>query len=159
MDTIIVGLDGSKGTAAAARWAATQAQRTGARVVAVYAVPRTELWSMSAVQINIDKILAEFQDLLDGRWTAPLRKAGVQYTTQVIRGDPATELLRVAKREHASLLALGSKSHSNLADLIVGGTVHKVINRSTIPVVIVPAAPPAKQTVSPRTAPSRRASK
>ena len=159
MDTIIVGLDGSKGTGAAARWAATQAQQTGARVIAVFAVPRTELWSMSAVQINIDEILAEFQELLDGRWTAPLRKAGVQYTTQVIRGDPATELLRVAKREHASLLALGSKSHNNLADLIVGGTVHKVINRSTIPVVIVPAAPVAKRSASPRKPPARRPSK
>lgn len=158
MDTIIVGIDGSKGAQAAAQWAAIQAERTNACVIAVYAVPRTELWSMSAVQINIDEILAEFQDLLDGRWTAPLRKAGVQHTTQLIRGDPATELLRVAKREHASLLALGSKSHSSLADLIVGGTVHKVINRATIPVVLVPVSPPAKKAVSRRKA-TRRPSK
>ena len=32
-----------------------------------------------------------------------------------------------------------------LADLIVGGTVHKVINRATIPVVLVPASPSAKK--------------
>ncbi len=159
MDTIIVGLDGSKGTQAAARWAAIEAHRTGSRVVAVYAVPRTELWSMSAVQINIDKILAEFQQLLDGRWTAPLRKAGVEYTTRLIRGDPATELLRIAKREHASLLAVGSKSHSSLTDLIVGGTVHKVINRAAIPVVLVPAAPPPKKGGAPRKATRRGPSK
>jgi hypothetical protein len=114
---------------------------------------------MSAVQINIDKILAEFQRLLDGRWTAPLRKAGVEYTTRVIRGDPATELLRVAKREHATLLALGSKSHSSLTDLIIGGTVHKVINRATIPVVLVPTPPTAKKADTPRKAIRRRASK
>jgi len=159
MDTIIVGLDGSKGTQAAARWAATQAERTGARVIAVYVIPRTELWSMSAVQINIDKILAEFEKLLDGRWTAPLRKAGVEYTTRVIRGDPATELLRVAKREHASLLALGCKSHSSLTDLIVGGTVHKVINRASIPVVLVPIAPPPTKANAPRKTTNRRPSK
>ena len=159
MDTIIVGLDGSKGTQAAARWAATQAQRTGERVIAAYVVPRTELWSMSAVQINIDKILAEFQTLLDGRWTAPLRKAGVGYTTRLIRGDPATELLRLAEREHATLLALGSKSHSSLTDLIIGGTVHKVINRATIPVVLVPTPATPKKATAPRKTTRRRASK
>ena len=150
MDTIIVGVDGSKGARAATQWVAAQAQQTDARVVAVFAVPRTSLWEMSAVQVNIDDVLAELKELLDGRWTAPLRNAGVEYTTHVIRGDPATELLRIAKRQRASLLVLGSKSHSNLADLIVGGTVHKVINRSIIPVVLVPAPPPAKRTVSPR---------
>ena len=159
MDTIIVGLDGSKGTQAAARWAAAQARRTGERVIAVYVVARTELWSMSAVQINIDKILAEFRKLLDGRWTAPLRKAGVAYTTLLIRGDPATELLRVAKREHATLLALGSKSHSSLTDSIIGGTVHKVVNRATIPIVLVPVAPAPKKTDASRKAARRRPSK
>jgi K+-sensing histidine kinase KdpD len=95
--------------------------------------------------------------LLDGRWSAPLRKAGVENTT--VRGDLATELLRVAKRVRASMLVLGSRSHSNLADLIVGGTVHKVVNRSTIPVVLVPATPPAKMTASTRVAAAGRTSK
>ena len=151
MDIIIVGVDGSKGAQAATRWAATQAQRSGARVTALYAVPRSELWTMSAAQVNIDKVLAEVGQLLDGQWTAPLRKADVQYTTQLVRGDPATELLRAAKRTRASLLVLGAKSHNALADMIVGGTVHKVINRSTLPVVLVPE-PPTKKRATPHQA-------
>ena len=103
---------------------------------------------MSAFQINIDPVLAQLRELLDGRWSALLRKAQIEHTTELVRGDPATELLRVAKRVRASMLVLGSRSHSNLADLIVGGTVHKVINRSTLPVVLVPATPPAKKTAS-----------
>ena len=159
MDSIVVGVDGSKGAIVATRWAATQAHQRGARVIAVYAIPRTELWSMSAVQINIDKVLAEFRDLLDGQWTAPLRRADVEYTTQVVRGDPATELLRAAKRANASMLVVGSKSHGALADMIVGGTVHKVINRSTLPVVVVPASPPAQKGATPRKAAGRDRSK
>lgn len=158
MDIIVVGVDGSKGAQAAARWAATQARQSGARVIALYAVPRSELWTMSAIQVNIDKVLAEFGELLDGRWTAPLRKAEVQYTTQLVRGDPATELLRAAKRTSASLLVLGAKSHNALADMIVGGTVHKVINRSTLPVVLVPA-PPTKKRAAPHKATTVRRSK
>ncbi len=125
-------------------------------VLAVYAIPRTELWSMSAVQININKVLDEFRGLLDGQWTAPLRKAGVQYTTQVVRGDPATELLRAATRADASMIVLGSKSHSALADMIVGGTVHKVMNRSAIPVVLVPSAPPKKRAAARKAASDAR---
>lgn len=149
MDTIVVGLDGSKGAQAAARWAATQARQSGARVVAVYAVPRIELWGLSAVQVNIDKVLTEFRRLLDEKWSAPLRTADVAYTTQVVRGDPATELLRVAKKSTATMLILGSKSHTALTDLIVGGTVHKVINRSALPVVLIPA--PQRKRRAPRT--------
>ncbi|HEY5173271.1 MAG TPA: universal stress protein [Acidimicrobiia bacterium] len=156
MDIIVVGVDGSKGAQAATRWAATQAQQSGARVIAVYAVPRSQLWTMSAVQVNIDNILAEFRALLDGQWTAPLRKADVQYTTQLVRGDPATELLRAAKRTRASLLVLGAKSHTALADMIVGGTVHKVINRSTLPVVLVPSPSPKKRVAARKATTVRR---
>jgi nucleotide-binding universal stress UspA family protein len=91
-------------------------------------------------------VLAEVQHLMDGQWTASLRKAGVEYATRIVRGDPATELLRAATRTNASMLVLGSKSHGAIADMIVGGTVHKVINRSTLPVVLVPA--PRKPTAA-----------
>jgi nucleotide-binding universal stress UspA family protein len=158
MDIIIVGVDGSKSAQVAIRWAATQARQSGARVIALYAVPRSELWTLSAAQVNIDKVLAEFGQLLDGQWTAPLRTADVQYTTQLVRGDPATELLRAAKRTRASLLVLGAKSHTALADMIVGGTVHKVINRATLPVVLVPA-PPTKKRAAPGKATAVRRSR
>lgn len=158
MDTIVVGLDGSKGAQAAARWAANQARQSGSSVIAVYAVPRTELWGLSAVQVDIDKVLTEFRGLLDEKWSTPLRTADVTYTTQVVRGDPATELLRVATKSKATMLILGSKSHTALADMIVGGTVHKVINRSTLPVVLIPAAPKAKRS-SPRKSTAARRTK
>jgi nucleotide-binding universal stress UspA family protein len=145
MDTIVVGIDGSKSAQAAARWAAREAGPSGARVVAVYAVARSELWSLSAVQVDIDDVLAEFRELLEGKWTAPLRQAGVPYTTQLVRGEPATELLRVANRARASMLVLGSHGHRPFADLIVGGTAHKVVNRATVPVVLVPAPPAAQR--------------
>jgi nucleotide-binding universal stress UspA family protein len=70
-----------------------------------------------------------------------LRQAGVPCKTRFIRGDPAIELLRVATRLDAMMLVVGAKSHS-AHDLVVGGTVHKIINRSTVPVVLVPMARP-----------------
>ncbi len=147
MGNIVVGLDDSKSAQAAARWTAEQATQTGSRVVAVHAVPKSELWSLSAMQFNADALLRELTQLLEGTWVAPLRKAGVEYTTLLVRGDPALELLKTAKRVNATMLVLGSKSHSGLADLVVGGTVHKVINRANLPVVLVPPSVAPKKAV------------
>jgi nucleotide-binding universal stress UspA family protein len=115
------------------------ARDTGAEIVAVHAVPRSELWTLAAFQVDAQPIVDELRGLLDGAWTTGLRKAGVTYTTRVVRGDPAIELLRVAKRLEATMLVLGAKRRSAVHDLVVGGTVHKIINRSSVPVVLVPA--------------------
>ena len=97
------------------------------------------------LRFNTDELLTELRELLDGPWAAPLREAGVEYTTELVGGDPALELLRVAERVDASMLVLGSKGRSTLADLVVGGTVHKLINRCTVPVVVVPRSRPVKE--------------
>jgi nucleotide-binding universal stress UspA family protein len=137
MNTIILGLDGSKGSQVAARWT-TVAAGPDTRVVAVYVMPRSELWTLGALQVDAQPIVDEFKALLDGPWTQVLRKAGVPYTTRFVRGDPAVELLRLATRLNALMLVIGAKSHGSMHDLVVGGTVHKIINRSPVPVTLVP---------------------
>lgn len=138
MNTIVLGLDASDGSQAAARWSATIAAETGADVVAVHVMPRSEVWALAALQVDAQPIIDEQQHHLDGAWTACLRDAGIHYTTLFVRGDPAVELLRVAQRLHATMLVVGAKSHRSVHDLVVGGTVHKIINRSPVPVVLVP---------------------
>ena len=140
MNTLVLGLDPSKGSQAAARWTAGVAADSGARVVAVHVMPRSELWTLGALQVDSKRFVDEMRILLDGTWTAALRKAGIPHTTRLVRGDPAGELLRIATRLSATMLVLGAKSHSSAHDLVIGGTVHKIINRSTVPVVLVPVA-------------------
>jgi nucleotide-binding universal stress UspA family protein len=137
MNTMVLGLDGSKGSQVAARWT-TVAAGSDTQVVAVYVMPRSELWTFGALQVDAKPIVDEFKALLDGPWTQVLRKAGVPYTTRFVRGDPAVELLRLATRLNALMLVIGAKSHGSMHDLVVGGTVHKIINRSPVPVTLVP---------------------
>jgi nucleotide-binding universal stress UspA family protein len=141
MNAVVLGLDGSKGSQAAARWTAGIAAETGAHVVAVNVLPRSELWTLGALQVDAKAIVDELKALLEGAWTAPLRKAGVECATRLVRGDPAVELLRIATGLDATMLVVGAKSHRSVHDLVVGGTVHKIINRSTVPVVLVPVTP------------------
>lgn len=140
MNTIVLGLDPSKGSRAAIRWTTGVAADAGARVVAVHVMPRSELWTLGALQVDAKPVVDEIRTLLDDTWTAPLRKAEIPCTTRLVRGDPAVELLRIATRLNATMLVLGAKSHSSIHDLVIGGTVHKIINRSAVPVVLVPAA-------------------
>jgi nucleotide-binding universal stress UspA family protein len=137
MNTFVLGLDGSKGSQIAARWAAV-AGGPDTRIVAVYVMPRSELWTIGALQVDAKPIVDEFKALLEGQWTQVLRKAGVPYATRFLRGDPAVELLRLATRLNALTLVIGAKSHGSVHDLVVGGTVHKIINRSSVPVTLVP---------------------
>jgi len=96
-------------------------------------------WTLAALQVDAQRLADEFREFLDGRWTASLRKADVAYTTRLVRGDPMVELLRISIKLKATMLVLGAKSHSSVHDLVIGDTVHKIINRSLVPVVLVPA--------------------
>ncbi len=135
---IVVGADGSEGSRRALEWSGELARDIGAEVEVVHVESRAALWEFSAIQIDIDRYLAEIQGLLVGLWTAPLRDAGVGYHTQLVRGDPATELLRIAVELDAYLVVAGARKHAALHDLIVGGTAHKLVNRANRPVVLVP---------------------
>ncbi|MGI8662073.1 MAG: universal stress protein [Acidimicrobiales bacterium] len=145
MRLIVVGVDGSKGSRAATVWAAAQAAATGAEVLAVYVVRRTEILEMAAVQVDSGPVLQRYRDKLAGVWTAPLRTAKVRYRTRLVRGDPAAELLRCAQTARADLIVIGMKKHSALHELALGGTAHKVANRATRPVTLVPAGPPRER--------------
>ena len=90
MKTIVVGLNGSEEAARALQWTACVAQRKSGRVVAVRAVSRIGIWELAALQVNPDPVLRGYEEQLRGRWTAPLRGLGVEYTTRLERGERQT---------------------------------------------------------------------
>ena len=135
---IVVGVDGSEGSLLALRWSAELAHDLDAAVQAVHVETRAGLWEFSAIQIDIGPYLDELQGLLDGAWTQPLRDADVSYHTQLVRGDPATELLRISEALDAYVVVAGARKHAALHDLVLGGTAHKLVNRANRPVVLVP---------------------
>jgi nucleotide-binding universal stress UspA family protein len=155
MTTILLGLDGSPGATAAVDWVARHGPALDARVSAVLVVPRVEVWEMAAVQIDSGPIIAQRRGLLQTEWTEPLRAAGLRTTTRVLRGDPATELCKLAESRDVDLLVVGAKSHTALHNLL-GGTAHKIVNHCRVPVLLVPT-PSTHATRTPgRARPNRR---
>jgi nucleotide-binding universal stress UspA family protein len=144
---VVIGVDGTNGAQHAMEWAAPLMHELDAHVVAVHVISRTWLTELSALQIDTDEMIHRQRAQLVGPWTQPLRDASVRYTTECVRGDPPTELLGIAVQRHADLIVIGGTHHSGMRDALLGGTAHRVVNRTGIPVVVVPLAteprPPA----------------
>ncbi|MEO8697846.1 MAG: universal stress protein [Acidimicrobiales bacterium] len=138
---IISGVDRSRGSHDALAWSIELAREVGATVHAVHVESRIALWGLSAVQIDIDAYLEELKGFLNGVWTKPLRDADIPFYTQLVRGDPVTELLRIADSLDAFVIVAGRQKQASAHDHSIGGTAHKLINRANRPVTLVPPSP------------------
>ena len=71
--------------------------------------------------------------------TADLHEAGLAATWRLGMGDPASEILRIAREEHVDLIAMATHGHRGLEDLVRGTTVNKVRHAATVPVLLLKA--------------------
>ena len=72
--------------------------------------------------------------------SAELRESGIEAESLLAGGDPATEIVAAAEREHCDLIAMAVHGHRGIQDLLYGATANGVRHRTTIPVLMVRAA-------------------
>lgn len=133
---IVVGVDGSPGSAKAVEYACRRAARTGEVVVAIHAwhdpVPSTDVWrgrSRDAVGS------AEREALL----TATLEEArsehpGVVIEEETVPVPPARCLVDASAQ--ASLVVVGARGSGFFPGLLLGSVSHAVLQRAECPVVV-----------------------
>jgi nucleotide-binding universal stress UspA family protein len=80
----------------------------------------------------------------------PLRRAGITVETQIVNGRPADAILHSATEAQAGLIVMATHGRSGLQRLWLGSVAMKVVQGSTLPVLLVrareaavPAAIPA----------------
>lgn len=138
MRHIVIGLDGSAGSAAAARWCAQLARATGSEVTAVHG-----LGAMSELLLGIPpSSLRDWKEELRPalhQWCEPLREAGVPCREEVIDDDPVGALIHTAEEQHADLVVVGAQGHSGFLHRVLGGVSYKLAHHAGRPVVIVPS--------------------
>lgn len=136
---VLVGVDGSPGSAGAAHWAAAEAWRRGAPLRLVHAWPW--LTDGSSAFVGTDEIPAAAQRMLAGT-AEEVRKLhpDLAVHTDVVL-DAAVDGL-VAAAEEAQLVVLGSRGLGGFAGLLVGSVGLATAARANAPVVLVrPPAP------------------
>ena len=71
---------------------------------------------------------------------ATLEGTGVTATSVEIEELPADALIDVAEQRGASMIVIGTRGESPVVGAILGSTAYKLLHRSTVPVLVVPAA-------------------
>jgi nucleotide-binding universal stress UspA family protein len=138
-DVIVVGVDGSPGSARALEWAMQEAQRRGWSVEVVTAYGHGEPEGNLA-ETAVARAAREDAETTQARQVGEVAEAyrdQVPVTTQVVFGS-AVETLSQASR-NAGLLVVGSHGYSRLREVLVGSTAAGCIRRSSCPVVVLPA--------------------
>ena len=138
-NVILVGVDGSGGSNAAIRYAAAEAERSGAGLRLVHVTPDylpiasvyplTVPFSERDLEATGNEILADAAKLA-GRLLDPSR-----VTTALVWGERGPSLLEAA--EGAALVVLGEDERGLLERIAVGSTVAHVAAHATVPVVAV----------------------
>ncbi|GGK07978.1 universal stress protein [Pilimelia anulata] len=144
---VVVGVDGSAGGAAAARWAARAAHRRGARLELVHAwwaspyvgLTLSDDEAQRAARARADAVLADTLAAVAAE--LPELAVGVR----PVHTLNAAEAL-IDAGSSAALLVVGPRGHSALTGLLVGSVTQSVLQHAAVPVVVARAdpAPPAE---------------
>lgn len=137
--TIVVGVDTSASSKDALRWAAHQAELTGARlrVVMSWEIPSMAFWAPLPEGLDLEK---------------DAREALEQTVREVLGPDPAVDLSLVLAEGHpapvlleqaadADLLVLGSRGHGEFAGMLIGSVSEHCVAHAPCPVVVVRPRP------------------
>ncbi len=132
---IVVGVDGSESSRHALRWAARQAQLTGANleVVITWELPTTFGWvppypsdfnpagdAQQAADEEVNAALSSYPD--------------VEAQTTVVEGHPAPTLVEASRG--AELLVLGSRGHGEFAGMLLGSVTQHLVSTAHCPVLV-----------------------
>ena len=139
MTRIVVGVDGSSRSKDALRWAAGQAEATGATLDVVMTWERInpEAWIPHEPRGSDDMLM--IRRVVDRIVQATLGEhPGVTVETRALEGPAAKKLLEAAK--DADLLVLGNRGHGGFAGLLLGSVSMQCVTHAPCPVVVVHAA-------------------
>jgi nucleotide-binding universal stress UspA family protein len=153
--TVVVGVDGSAGSAEALRWALAEARLRKSPLRAVHAwmfgyVGGTidgypslggSLDAYGSLGIDPGDLHRAAEDLLDRALAdAGADTEGVEIERQVVQGSAAEALLAAA--DENDLLVVGSRGHGGFAELLLGSVSQQCVHHAPCPVVVVHSQKP-----------------
>lgn len=140
---IVLGVDGSEGSAAAQRWCIEYAPALDAEVIAVhglppvvtYVPPQTGWFPSKDYDAEVNAaVTAQLQE-----WCAPLAASGVPFRSFLVDKFPAEALVGMAEEYDAAMIVVGRRGSGGFKELVLGSVPHRLAHHAPRPVVVVPA--------------------
>ncbi len=142
--SIVVGVDGSDASVAAARWAFEQARLTGSQLEVVGAWQMSSSWGLAwgiAMPTPVDFDPAAMTRSMVDEVVETLTPdfPTVSVIARIEEGHPAEVL--VAASRHAELLVVGSRGHGGFSGMLLGSVSQHCATHAASPIVIVREPP------------------
>lgn len=147
MERILTAVDGSPAASKAVAFAAELACACAAELIlaTVLAEPVPEDTDDLADYARLEHIetakpglaFAGAEAVLDEARRAAQAKGATRISVETALGDPAEQIVALARRQKAELIVVGSRGRSRLADLVLGSVAERVVRTAPCPVTIV----------------------
>jgi nucleotide-binding universal stress UspA family protein len=137
----LIATDGSPVGREAVREAVELARESGASLSILYVrhAPLPVLGD-PFYQRTVSEELARGSAIVDDA-AATARAAGVAAEVEMLEGNPATQIVELARRRGVDMIVLGSRGRGAVAGTLLGSVSQAVVNRADCPVLVVrPAA-------------------
>lgn len=154
INTILYATDLGKHTRPAFRMAVSLAKQSNAKIHFLYVIEPINVNTASMVnsyltegtvedlyQRSVDDLHNKLKDRIDKFCLEELdgeEFPGGKPVADIVEGSPAATIIKRAEETNVDLIVMGSHAHSKLNHLFIGSVADKVVNRSTIPVLLVP---------------------
>jgi nucleotide-binding universal stress UspA family protein len=137
MKTILIATDGSPGARAAVERGLDLAEDTGAEVVFLAVRrPPVPVFGDPYWQQSITNELARLRPALNDA-TAEAEARGIDADYDLLEGDAAEEILRLARSRDVDLIVLGSRGLGTVSSAILGSVSKRVLHEADRPVLVV----------------------
>ncbi len=138
---ILVGVDGSATSLRAGAYAAGLARRQRARLVVVYVGPVVSMAAAmpgagAALAVSQREAFSETSDDLRRQVEEAAKEQGISVTFVARRGDPFSELRRVASEIRADAVVVGASAKAG--HRLVGSLAVRLVRAGKWPVTVVP---------------------
>ena len=138
MTAIVLGYDASESANAALAATIRVAPLVGAKVVVVFGFYISPLGGLQ--EGSIREALEAVGRHAVGRAVADLEAAEIEVESRLVSGKPADVLIDVAKEVGAAAIVVGTVGENPISGAFLGSVVLRLVQRSPLPVLVVPTA-------------------
>lgn len=138
---ILVTLENSRTDESIVTHVCALAREMGSEVLLVHVADGWAARSYDELNLSASPEMQEDSDYLE-KIRIRFENEGIPAQTLLLLGEPADEIIKIARQREVDLIAMSTHGHRFLSDLIYGSTADKVRHLVDIPVLLLKAPRP-----------------